>query len=61
MPSQAGPLHESALPVTEEVEMTGLCLRILQAALVYVNTSCSKTSSPRNSGPACSARPTGAA
>ncbi len=41
--------------------MTALCLCILQAALVYVNTLSCKTFSPTRPGPSCSARPTAAA
>ncbi len=45
----------------EEVELTALCPRIPQAALVYVNTSCCKRSWPNPAGPPCSPPPTGAA
>ena len=46
----------------EEVEMTALCLRILQAALVYVNTlDAARRPRRRELGPGCSASPTGAA
>jgi TnpA family transposase len=34
----------------DEQEMSVLCLRILQAALVYVNTLCSRTCSPSPTG-----------
>ncbi len=37
----------------EELEMTVLCLRILQVVLVYINTLI-------RSGPGCSSPPTGA-
>jgi len=44
-----------------EQEMSVACLRILQAALVYVNTPCCcKTSSPSRSGRTCSPTRTGA-
>ncbi|EDY49140.1 Tn3 family transposase [Streptomyces clavuligerus] len=45
----------------EEFEMAALCLRILQASLVYVNTLMLQASWPNPNGPACSGRPTGAA
>ena len=34
----------------DEQEMSALCPRIRQAALVYVNTSCSRTCSPGPTG-----------
>ncbi|MFD8079950.1 Tn3 family transposase [Streptomyces sp. NPDC059718] len=45
----------------DEEEMFVLCLRILQSALVYVNPSCSRTSSASRSGPSFSRLPIGAA
>ncbi len=44
----------------EEVEMTALCLRILHASLVYVNTLMLRTCWSNQRGRSCSSPSTGA-